>query len=52
MGHAMMENRNGLIVGAVTTTATGHPERWAALRLIKAVHRDAAAGHARCRQGL
>ena len=35
MGHALMENRNGLIVGAVTTTATGHPERWAALRLIE-----------------
>jgi len=35
MGHALMENRNGLIVGAVTTTATGHAERWAALRLIE-----------------
>ena len=30
-----MENRNGLIVGAVTTTASGHAERWAALRLIE-----------------
>jgi transposase len=39
MGHALMENRNGLIVGAVTTTATGHAERRAALRLIKA-HAD------------
>jgi len=35
MGHALMENCNGLIVGAVTTTATGHAERWAAVRLIE-----------------
>ncbi len=35
MGHALMENRNGLIVGAVTTTASGHAERWAALRPIE-----------------
>src|SRR3954453_20577535 len=35
MGHALMENRNGLIVGAVTTTATGHAERWAALTVIE-----------------
>jgi hypothetical protein len=28
MGHALMENRNGLIVGAVTTCASGHAERW------------------------
>jgi len=35
MGHALMENRNGLIVGAVTTTATGHAERWAAQTLIE-----------------
>ena len=35
MGHALMENRNGLIVGAVTTTASGHAERWAALALIE-----------------
>jgi hypothetical protein len=27
--------RNGLIVGAVTTTAAGHAERWAALTLIE-----------------
>ena len=31
MGHALMENRNGLIVGAVTTRASGHAERLAAL---------------------
>ena len=35
MGHALMENRNGLIVGAVTTTASGHAERGAALVLIE-----------------
>src|SRR5262249_61935611 len=35
MGHALMENRNGLIVGAVTTTASGYAERRAALALIE-----------------
>jgi hypothetical protein len=35
MGHALMENRNGLIVGALTTTASGHAERQAALTLIE-----------------
>jgi transposase len=39
MGHALMENRNGLIVGAMTTTASGHAERQAALTLIEA-HAD------------
>ena len=34
MGHALMENRNGLVVGAVTTRASGHAERLAALALI------------------
>jgi transposase len=34
MGHALMENRNGLIIGAVTTRASGHAERLAALTLI------------------
>ena len=34
-----MENRNGLIVGAVTTRASGHAERLAALALI-APHAD------------
>ena len=49
MGHALMENRNGLIVGAVTTRASGHAERLAADR---ALRRAAAAGHTRRRQGL
>jgi IS5 family transposase len=35
MGHALMENRNGLIVDAVTTRATGHAERLAAIALIE-----------------
>jgi transposase len=30
MGHALMENRNGLIVGATATRASGHAERLAA----------------------
>jgi hypothetical protein len=35
MGHALMENCNGLIVGALTTRASGHAERLAALTLIE-----------------
>ena len=35
MGHALMENRNGLVVGFVTTTASGHAERDAAITLLK-----------------
>jgi transposase/IS5 family transposase len=35
MGHALMENRNGLIVGALATRASGHAERLAALHLIE-----------------
>ncbi len=35
MGHALMENRNGLIVGALATRASGHAERLAAVRLIE-----------------
>ena len=33
IGHALMENRNGLVVGAVATRASGHAERLAALAL-------------------
>ena len=39
MGHALMENGNGLIVGAVATLASGHVERLAAQHLI-APHAD------------
>ncbi len=39
MGHALMQNRNGLIVGAVATRASGHAERLAAQHLI-APHAD------------
>jgi hypothetical protein len=35
MGHALMENRNGLIIGAVATRASGHAERLAARHLIE-----------------
>jgi transposase len=35
MGHALMENRNGLIVGAGATRASGHAERLAALHLVE-----------------
>ena len=35
IGHALMENRNGLVVGAVATRASGHAERLAALALIE-----------------
>jgi transposase len=34
IGHALMENSNGLIVGAVATRASGHAERLAAQHLI------------------
>ncbi len=41
MGHALMENRNGLIVGAVATRASGHAERLAVLHLLES-HADRA----------
>lgn len=34
MGHVLMENRNGLVVGALVTQATGTAEREAALALV------------------
>jgi hypothetical protein len=34
-GACVMENRNGLIVGAVATIASGHAERLAALHLVE-----------------
>lgn len=34
MGHVLMENRNGLVVGALVTQATGTAEREAALKLL------------------
>ena len=51
IGHALMENRNGLVVGGVATRATGDAEPLAALELVEA-HAGAAADHARRRQGL
>ena len=35
LGHALMENRSGLVVGACLTRADGHAERVAALALIE-----------------
>jgi transposase len=35
MGHALMENRNGLVVDACLTPADGHAERMAALHMIE-----------------
>lgn len=35
MGHALMENRNGLTVGALATRASGYAERLAAQQLIE-----------------
>jgi transposase len=37
MGHVLMENRNGLVVDACTTLATGKAEREAAVELLKPV---------------
>ena len=39
MGHALMENRNGLLVDFVLTQATGTAERDTALRLVDAARR-------------
>ena len=35
MGHALMENRNGLVVDACLTQANGHSKRIAALHMIE-----------------
>jgi transposase len=37
MGHVLMENRNGLVVGARMTLATGTAEREAALEMVKEI---------------
>lgn len=37
IGHALMENRNGLMVGGVTTRATGDAEPLAAIELVRGV---------------
>ena len=39
-GHLLMDNRHGLLVGALATTATGTAEREAATTLLQAVARD------------
>lgn len=40
LGHALMENRNGLIVGVTTTRAKGTGERDAAIELLEALPRS------------
>lgn len=40
MGHALMENRSGLVVGAELTRATGTAERIAALAMLEGVARE------------
>jgi transposase len=40
MGHALMENRSGLVVDAELTRATGTAERFAALAMLEGVARD------------
>jgi hypothetical protein len=35
MGHALMENRNGLVIDACLTEADGHAERIAALHMVE-----------------
>src|SRR6516164_6514302 len=42
MGHALMENRNGLVVDACLTPAEGHAERVAALHMIEPADRPQA----------
>ena len=52
MGHALMENRSGLIVETATTLADGHAERRAALAMINRRCPGEEADHARRRQRL
>ena len=40
MGHVLMENRNGLVVGASLTKATGTAEREAAIAMVEALPDD------------
>lgn len=53
MGHALMENRSGLVVQGDLTLADGHAERNAALGMIPSPFpRIEAAADAGCRQGV
>ncbi len=52
MGHALMENRSGLLVDACLTQADGHAERVAALHMIEPRADRPRRDHARRRQGL
>lgn len=50
IGHALMENRNGLVVGGTASLATGTAERELALSLID--RQRPATGHLGSRQGV
>ena len=52
IGHALMENRNGLFVDARLTKVSGHAERLAALDMIEPLCRQAGPDHAWRRQRL
>ena len=52
MGHALMENRNGLVIDACLTEASGHAERIAALHMIEPRADRPRPTHAWRRQGL
>ena len=52
MGHVLMENRNGLVVDARLTQASGTAEREAALAMVERRRSGGSARHARGRQGL
>ena len=52
IGHALMENRNDLVVGAVATRVSSHAERLAALHPYRATCGAGDSGHLGRRQGL
>ncbi len=52
LGHALVENRNGLIAAAMVTHADGYAERDAALLMLKKAERPHAAHHGGRGQGL
>ena len=52
MGHALMENRHGLVVDGCLTQASGHAERGRRAAYDRTPRRPRDTGHARSRQGL
>jgi hypothetical protein len=51
-GHVLSDNRHGLVVDAVTSTASGTAEREAAVVMLAAASAKTKRCHGRCRQGL